>query len=74
MLYSCYSLGAVYSSFTAYTERAFLQHARLFKHPLMVLGSFGLALYDEEFRPIFGDLAKVGVGGYLGRLLPELVK
>ncbi len=28
---------------------------------LMVLGSFG-------------DLAKVGVGGYLGRLLPELVE
>ncbi len=41
---------------------------------LMVLGSFGLALCDEEFRPIFGDLAKVGVGGYLGRLLPELVE
>ncbi len=40
----------------------------------MVLGSFGLALCDEEFRPIFGDLAKVGVGGYLGRLLPELVE
>jgi hypothetical protein len=34
MLYSCCSLGAVYYLFTAYTERAFLQHSRLFKHPL----------------------------------------
>ncbi|WP_373525280.1 sensor histidine kinase, partial [Nostoc sp.] len=34
MLYSCYSLGAVYYLFTAYTERAFLHPFRLFKHPL----------------------------------------
>jgi len=34
MLYSCYSLRAVYYLFTAYTERAFLQLVRLFKHPL----------------------------------------
>ncbi|MEA5583596.1 hypothetical protein VB620_19915, partial [Nodularia harveyana UHCC-0300] len=34
MLYSCYSLGAVYYLFTAYTERAFLQPERLFKQPL----------------------------------------
>ncbi|MBD6615299.1 hypothetical protein FNW02_05435 [Komarekiella sp. 'clone 1'] len=33
-LYSCRSLGAVYYLFTAYTERAFLQHPQLFKQPL----------------------------------------
>ena len=33
-LYSCYSLGAVFFLFTAYTGRAFLLTHRLFKHPL----------------------------------------
>ena len=38
---------------------------------LLVLGALSLAVLDEKFRPVFGDLAKVGVGGYLGQLLPE---
>ncbi|WP_219725458.1 hypothetical protein [Fischerella thermalis] len=38
---------------------------------LLVLGAMGLAVVDERFRPVFGDLAKVGVGGYLGQLIPE---
>ncbi|MEH2388531.1 MAG: HNH endonuclease family protein, partial [Nostoc sp.] len=37
---SCCSLGAVYYLFTAYTERAFLQSVRLFKHPLKDLHIF----------------------------------
>ncbi|PLZ33597.1 hypothetical protein CBP28_03290, partial [Fischerella thermalis WC559] len=40
-LYLYHCLGAVYYLFTAYTERAFLQHTRLFKHPL----SLNLASY-----------------------------
>jgi gas vesicle protein len=39
MLYSCCSLSAVYYLFTAYTERAFLQPVRLFKHPLRAFGT-----------------------------------
>ncbi|MGB6301911.1 MAG: hypothetical protein WBF90_37850 [Rivularia sp. (in: cyanobacteria)] len=38
---------------------------------ILVIGVFGLSIFDPSFRPIFGDLAKVGVGGYLGQLLPE---
>ncbi|MGI2907201.1 hypothetical protein [Tolypothrix sp. VBCCA 56010] len=30
-----------------------------------------LAIADRNFRPTFGDLAKIGIGGYLGQLLPE---
>ena len=29
---------------------------------------------DHSFRPTFGDLAKIGVGGYLGQMLPEAAK
>ncbi|BAZ66266.1 hypothetical protein NIES4106_53450 [Fischerella sp. NIES-4106] len=38
---------------------------------LLVVGSVAIALHDEKFRPIFGDLAKVAIGGYLGQLIPE---
>ena len=38
---------------------------------LLVVGALTLAVLDEKFRPTFGDLAKVGVGGYLGQLLPQ---
>lgn len=38
---------------------------------LLVLGAIALAVVDERCRPVFGDLAKVGVGGYLGQLVPE---
>ena len=38
---------------------------------ILVVGCLGLAIADEQLRPVFGDLAKVGVGGYLGQLSPE---
>ncbi|MBW4480522.1 MAG: hypothetical protein KME54_27710, partial [Tolypothrix brevis GSE-NOS-MK-07-07A] len=38
---------------------------------ILVVGAFALAIADDNFRPTFGDLAKVGVGGYLGQMLPE---
>jgi hypothetical protein len=38
---------------------------------MLVVGGLGLSIIDEQFRPVFGDLAKVGVGGYLGQLIPE---
>lgn len=37
----------------------------------LVLGTFILAVLDDQFRAIFGDIAKVGVGGYLGQLVPQ---
>lgn len=41
---------------------------------LLVSGAIALAVIDPSFRPAFGDLAKVGVGGYLGQLLPRQVR
>ena len=41
---------------------------------ILVIGALVLAIADHNFRPTFGDLAKVGVGGYLGQLLPEAGK
>lgn len=41
---------------------------------ILVIGALVLAIVDHNFRPTFGDLAKVGVGGYLGQLLPEANK
>ncbi|MBW4477044.1 MAG: hypothetical protein KME54_09235, partial [Tolypothrix brevis GSE-NOS-MK-07-07A] len=41
---------------------------------ILVVGAFALAIADDNFRPTFGDLAKVGVGGYLGQMLPEANK
>ncbi|MDJ0797880.1 MAG: hypothetical protein QNJ51_13870 [Calothrix sp. MO_167.B12] len=38
---------------------------------LLVVGTGLLAISDPKFRAVFGDLAKVGVGGYLGQLRPE---
>jgi hypothetical protein len=38
---------------------------------VIVIGAVAIALHDEKFRPIFGDLAKVAIGGYLGQLIPE---
>lgn len=37
----------------------------------LVAGTFALAVLDEGFRHIFGDIAKVGIGGYLGQLVPS---
>lgn len=41
---------------------------------ILVIGAFVLAIADHNFRSTFGDLAKVGVGGYLGQMLPEANK
>ncbi|MGI8500250.1 MAG: hypothetical protein ACR2LR_03815 [Hassallia sp.] len=41
---------------------------------ILVVGAFVLAIADHNFRTTFGDLAKVGVGGYLGQMLPEATK
>ncbi|WP_159460635.1 hypothetical protein [Calothrix rhizosoleniae] len=38
---------------------------------LLVVGTGAIAISDTQFRAVFGDLAKVGVGGYLGQLMPE---
>jgi hypothetical protein len=38
---------------------------------VLVLGGFGLAIVDPSFRPAFADLAKFGIGGYLGQMLPQ---
>lgn len=38
---------------------------------LLVVGTGLLSISDTKFRAVFGDLAKVGVGGYLGQLMPE---
>ena len=38
---------------------------------ILVCGVLYLALIDPSFRIVFGDLAKVGVGGYLGQLIPR---
>ena len=40
----------------------------------LVTGTFVLAVLDEQFRHIFGDIAKVGIGGYLGQLNPQQSK
>jgi hypothetical protein len=41
---------------------------------VLVLGGFGLAVVDPSFRSSFADLAKFGIGGYLGQMLPETRK
>lgn len=41
---------------------------------ILVLGCLALAIADHSFRSTFGDLAKIGVGGYLGQMLPEAGK
>jgi hypothetical protein len=38
---------------------------------VVVVGAVAIAISDEKFRPVFGDLAKVAIGGYLGQMLPE---
>lgn len=38
---------------------------------ILVCGVLYLALIDPSFREVFGDLAKIGVGGYLGQLIPR---
>lgn len=38
---------------------------------VLVFGGFGIAIVDKQLRDSFADLAKVGVGGYLGQMAPE---
>lgn len=38
---------------------------------ILVVGGLALAIVDAQFRPTFGDLAKIAIGGYLGQMLPE---
>lgn len=38
---------------------------------LLVTGMFVLAFLDAQFRPAFADLAKVGIGGYFGQIIPH---
>lgn len=40
---------------------------------LLVTGMFVLAFLDPQFRPAFADLAKVGIGGYFGQIIPRRV-
>jgi heme A synthase len=38
---------------------------------VLVLGSLVLAIIDESSRPAFIDLAKVGVSGLIGWMMPR---
>lgn len=38
---------------------------------LFVVGALILAAIDQSFRPTYGDLANVAIGGYLGQLMPQ---
>ncbi len=38
---------------------------------LLVSGSLLLAIIDEGSRPMFADLTKVCLGGYIGLLMPK---
>ena len=37
----------------------------------LVFGALTIAIADPTFRPAFADLAKFGIGGYLGQMLPQ---
>ncbi len=37
----------------------------------LVGGTLTLAVIDEKYRSSFVDLAKVGVGGYIGMTIPK---
>lgn len=41
---------------------------------ILVIGSLELAVIDKDFRPLFGHLADIGLGGYLGQLVPRSPK
>lgn len=38
---------------------------------ILLGGSLTLAVMDEQYRPTFMDMAKIGLGGYLGLSLPK---
>lgn len=33
---------------------------------LLIGGSLGLAFVDKEYRPVFADIVKLSLGGYVG--------
>lgn len=37
----------------------------------LVTGTFFLSIIDKDCRIVFSDLAKIGVGGYIGLLMPK---
>jgi uncharacterized membrane protein len=41
---------------------------------LFVIGALILAAIDSSFRPTYGHLADVAIGGYLGQLIPQPIK
>lgn len=41
---------------------------------LFAIGALVLAVLDPSFRPTYGHLADVAVGGYLGQLIPQSLK
>lgn len=46
-------------------------NTRSFVILILVGGVLYLAIVDRSFRVVFGDLAKIGIGGYLGQLIPK---
>ena len=38
---------------------------------ILSVGATGLAVYDPGFRPTFGNIVGVGIGGYLGQMFPQ---
>ena len=38
---------------------------------ILIGGSLTLAVIDKDYRSSFVDLAKVGVGGYIGLTIPK---
>jgi hypothetical protein len=53
--------------------KEFLRHFSVRSIVILSLlgGSIYLAIKHEEYRSQFADLAKVGLGGYLGQLIPR---
>lgn len=41
---------------------------------LFVVGALILAVIDSSFRPTYGHLADVAIGGYLGQLMPQPIQ
>ncbi len=38
---------------------------------ILTVGAVALAFLDPSFRPTFGNIVSVGVGGYLGQMFPQ---
>lgn len=38
---------------------------------ILLLGSFTLALLDVSYRDSFADLAKIGISGFIGWMVPR---